>query len=108
MAEQLDWQYCQKVFVWIHSANRDPAQLSNPNQFDITQTLNYQLAFGHGIHYCLGAPLARIDNTLVLKMMREQLRDLQHADIPAIATEAGTIVGVKQLPVVFVLSKPVS
>jgi hypothetical protein len=41
-------------------------------------------------------------------MMREQLRDLRHADIPAIATEAGTIVGVKQLPVVFVLSKPVS
>jgi cytochrome P450 len=106
MTKLLDWQYCQKVFVWIPSANRDPGQFFNPDQFDSTETLNHQLAFGHGIHYCLGAPLARIDNSLVLKMMREQLRDLRHADMPAIATEAGTIVGVKNIPVVFVLSKP--
>ncbi len=107
MNKQLDWQSCQKVFVWIPSIDRDSEQFSNSAQADIAQTPN-QPTFGHGVHYCLGEPLARIEDKLILQMMQEQLRDLQQttADISTIATEAGTIVGVKNIPVVFVLSKP--
>lgn len=109
MARQLDWSYCQKVFVWIPSTNHNLAAFSSPEQLDIKQALN-NLAFGHGIHYCLGEPLARIEDTLVLQMMLQQLRDVQQSadDIPAIATETGVIVGVKNIPVVFVQFKPVS
>jgi cytochrome P450 family 109 len=106
MTKHLDWQSCQKVFVWIPSANRNPATLSDSDPFDIKPAAN-QPTFGHGVHYCLGEPLARIEDKLILQMMQEQLRDLQqaNANLPAIATEAGTIVGVKNIPVVFVLSK---
>ncbi len=105
MSKQLDWQSCQKVFVWIPAVDRTPEQLSDSEQIDIAPAPT-QSTFGHGVHYCLGEPLARIENKLILQMMQEQLRDLQQADLPTIATEAGTIVGVKNIPVVFVLAKP--
>ncbi len=109
MNKQLDWQSCQKVFVWIPVDDRTPEQWSDPDQTNIEQAEN-QPAFGHGVHYCLGEPLARIENKLILQMMQEQLRDLQQTDtdLLTIAPEAGTIVGVKNIPVVFVLSKPVA
>ncbi|MBW4549560.1 MAG: hypothetical protein KME35_00305 [Aphanocapsa sp. GSE-SYN-MK-11-07L] len=105
MNKKLDWQSCQKVFVWIPAVDRDSEQFSNSDQADLAQAPN-QPTFGHGVHYCLGEPLARIEDKLILQMMQEQLRDLQPAEMPTIATEAGTIVGVKNIPVVFVLSKP--
>src|SRR5215470_16541008 len=64
------------VFAWLASANRDERQFSEPQRFDITRTSNRHIAFGHGIHFCIGAPLSRLEASIALPMMVEQLADL--------------------------------
>ncbi|OMB97289.1 cytochrome [Mycobacterium sp. NS-7484] len=59
----------QKVQVWEGSANRDPLVFSDPDLFDITRKPNPHLGFGYGIHYCLGANLARLE----LRVLFEEL-----------------------------------
>lgn len=54
------------VIAMIGSANRDPAQFADPNRFDVTRHPNAHIAFGHGIHFCLGAPLARMEARIAL------------------------------------------
>ncbi|MDB6054186.1 MAG: cypA9 [Verrucomicrobiales bacterium] len=55
------------VLAIVGSANRDAKQFQNPNQFDITRTPNPHLAFGHGIHACLGAALSRMEARVALQ-----------------------------------------
>jgi cytochrome P450 len=54
------------TFVMVAAANRDPEHFSNPDCFDITREPNDHLAFGEGIHYCLGAPLARMEGAIAI------------------------------------------
>lgn len=80
------------VFPILGAANRDPRQFDNPDVFDIRRTPNRHLGFGQGIHYCLGAPLARIETKIALANLLERnpnLRlavpesELELANIPA-------------------------
>ncbi|OBA76025.1 cytochrome [Mycolicibacterium elephantis] len=59
----------QKVQVWEGSANRDPTVFTEPDTFDITRKPNPHLGFGHGVHYCIGANLARLE----LRVLFEEL-----------------------------------
>jgi cytochrome P450 len=60
----------------IAAANRDPAAFTNPDAFDISRQPNPHVAFGAGIHYCLGASLARIEGQEVFRAIAERLPDI--------------------------------
>ena len=90
------------VFPWLASANRDERHFSNPEQFDITRHPNRHIAFGHGIHFCIGAPLSRLEASIALPMMLAQLPDLQVVhDQPLELFEGRVLFGFKRLPATF-------
>jgi cytochrome P450 len=72
----------QKVVAMLGSANRDEEVFENTDQFDITRKHNPHIAFGAGIHFCIGAPLARLEMQNSLPMMFERFPKLQLAGTP--------------------------
>ena len=91
----------QAVLAWTASANRDPARFPDPNRFDIEREPNRHLAFGHGIHFCVGAPLARLEAKIALPMMVQQLRGLQRVEGVPITVHTGIVFVIRSLPVTF-------
>lgn len=67
------------VLAMIGSANRDARQFRDTGRFDVTRDPNPHLAFGHGIHSCLGAPLARLEARIALADLLERLKDFELA-----------------------------
>lgn len=65
------------VGLWYPSANRDEAMFADPYRFDITRSPNYHLAFGHGVHFCLGANLARWEMRSVFRELAPHLANLE-------------------------------
>ena len=72
----------QKVVSMLGSANRDEEVFENTDQFDITRKHNPHIAFGAGIHFCIGAPLARLEMQNSLPMLFERFPNLQSAGTP--------------------------
>jgi cytochrome P450 len=66
----------EKIAVIIGSANRDPARFEDPDRFDIERRQDGHLAFGEGIHICIGAPLARIVAPVALEMLLAEFDEL--------------------------------
>lgn len=70
------------IMPLLGAANHDPAVFENPERFDIGRSPNRHLGFGHGIHYCLGAPLARIETRIALKNLLDRSPNLRLAVAP--------------------------
>ena len=90
-----------KVCMMFASANRDPKAWDNPNTFDITRDitdLRDHASFGVGPHYCLGAPLSRLEGNVALKAIAERLPKIR-SDGPPTRTKAGVLKGFSSLPV---------
>jgi cytochrome P450 len=65
------------LFPILGSANRDESQFTQPEDLDIVRTLNRHLAFGHGIHTCLGAPLARLEGDVAFTTLLGRIPNLR-------------------------------
>jgi cytochrome P450 len=89
----------QVVLPWLTAANRDERVFREPHRFDIHRQPNPHLAFGHGIHFCLGAPLARLEARVALRLLLERYRDVEVArDEQVDYRNPWTMVAVTRLP----------
>ena len=81
----------------IGSANRDPQVFENPDTFDITRPSPPHLTFGGPIHYCLGAPLARMESEVALLTILSRFPDLALASEQIEWLDNNTVRGLKEL-----------
>ena len=97
------------VYGVIASANRDPEQFENPDVLDITRENNKHLAFSQGVHYCLGAPLARMEGQIAFNTLLRRLPDLRlAAPVESLRWRPSLMLrGLEALPVAFT-PQPVS
>jgi pimeloyl-[acyl-carrier protein] synthase len=89
----------QQVVVIVGAANRDPGQFAEPDRLDIGRGDNHHLAFSSGIHFCLGAPLARAEGQLAIGGLAARFPGLQLATDELEWRDTVTLRGLKTLPV---------
>ncbi|MEV6262307.1 cytochrome P450 [Streptomyces sp. NPDC051784] len=91
------------VLVVLAAADHDPERFSEPGTLDLVRRDNQHLGYGHGIHYCLGAPLARLEGRTALETLFRRLPDLRLAVEPADLRWRGGLImrGLRTLPVEF-------
>jgi len=93
----------ETVFVSLVAANTDPRQFPNPELLDIAREENQHVAFGKGIHYCLGAPLARLEGQIAIGTLLQRFPDLRLASEPEQLTwtQSPILRGLTSLPLTF-------
>ncbi|GAC1358805.1 MAG: monooxygenase YjiB [Ktedonobacteraceae bacterium] len=92
----------EEVYVTTISANFDEQQFPHPERFDISRAPNRHISFGHGIHFCLGAPLARLETKIALELLLAALPTWRIASETYLRQIRNHVVfGVQYLPIVF-------
>jgi cytochrome P450 len=89
------------VITWLGSANRDPEAFEAPDEFRIDRSPNPHLAFGRGTHYCLGAPLARLEARIALEELFSRVTEIERVRAPLDPVRSAFIYGVQHFPVRF-------
>jgi len=89
----------QTLAIGVGAANRDPAQFPDPDRLDIRRADNSHLAFSHGIHYCLGAALARLEGEIAISTLLTRYPELRLLDETPQWQENFTLRGMKCLRV---------
>jgi len=87
------------VTIYYGAANRDPAEFPNPDEFRLDRDLHNHVAFGMGIHYCLGAPLAKAEASITLNTLLDRFPVIERGSKPALRQTTSLMVyGYQQLP----------
>ena len=93
----------EKVMVVYAAANRDPDAFPEPDEFRLDRGLSRHVAFGYGIHYCLGAPLARLEAEVALNELLDRFARVERGDGPGERLGSGILRGFKRLPLRFLV-----
>jgi pimeloyl-[acyl-carrier protein] synthase len=91
----------EMVMPFIAAADRDPSQFPNPDRLDLGRTDNRHIAFGWGIHFCLGAPLARVEGQIAINTLVQRMPKLALATDKPEYRVSLTLRGLERLPVSF-------
>ena len=90
-----------EIDLSLASAARDPRQFPDPDRFDVARTPNRHLAFGHGAHFCLGAPLARLEAQVLFAALAERMPAFK-VDRAGVERRPGLVLrGLAALPIDF-------
>jgi cytochrome P450 len=89
----------RKVVLLIGAANRDERQFHDPDRFDIRRAAERHLAFGYGVHFCLGASLARLEARVALEEIHRRIPDYAVDEAGIDHVHAGNVAGLARLPV---------
>lgn len=86
------------VMPLLASANRDARKFPDPERFDLTRNADGHVALGHGVHFCLGAPLARVEAKVALEALLQQLPPLRATTQPVTWIDSFFVRDPKTLP----------
>jgi cytochrome P450 len=94
------------LLLMFAAANRDESRFADPERFDIDRHPEGHLAFGHGIHFCLGAALARLEARVAFEALFERCREIRLADHDIPFVESWVVRGPERLRLAFDGSGP--
>jgi cytochrome P450 len=89
------------LIVYLAAANRDPSRWQQPADFDLARERDRHIAFGHGVHTCIGAPLARLEAQVAMSALLERFDDVRHGSERGRRLPSGLLYGFRTLPLVF-------
>jgi cytochrome P450 len=94
----------QFVHISLPASNRDARRFPRPDHFDVTRDPRGHLAFGHGIHFCVGAPLARLEGEIALRKLLDRFSVLTpDPEAPAPRWRPSLLIhGLQNLPITYV------
>jgi cytochrome P450 len=96
----------ERVMLLIGAANHDPDQFDAPDRFDIGRSMERHLAFGFGVHFCMGARLARLEARVALEEIHKRLPDYEVDESGVSVVHATNVAGLATLPIRFTPSRP--